>query len=173
MAWTDKETFLQIEEWGDEKIQEQLEGCSRNKAVYEKLARAMDASGYSRTAVQCREKIKKLKRDYRNRKDHNGKTGRGRKNWAFFEKMDEILGDRPATTPPVVVDTSAEVLSTIQENIEIEEEGSEASDDIPAESEEDNKDSILRNDENSLPKDLLENVDPKKGKSGTKRSRPT
>ena len=87
--------------------------------------------------------------------------------------MDEILGDRPATTPPVVVDTSAEVLCTIQENIEIEEEGSEASDDIPAESEEDNEDSILRNDENSLPKDLLENVDPKKGKSGTKRSRPT
>lgn len=85
------------------------------------------------------------------------------------------MGDRPATTPPVVVDTSAEVLCAIQENIEIEEEGSEASDDIPAESEEDNEDSIPGNDENSLPKDLMENVDPKpkKGKSGTKRSRPT
>ena len=43
MAWTEKETLSLIEEWSDEKIQEQLEGCTRNK---EKVARALDASGH-------------------------------------------------------------------------------------------------------------------------------
>ena len=36
---------------------------------------------------------------------HN-KTGEGRTNWNYFDVMDAILGHRPATQPPVVVDTS-------------------------------------------------------------------
>ena len=174
MAWTEKETLSLIEEWGDEKIQEQLEGCTRNKAIYEKVARALDASGHSRTAVQCREKIKKLKRDYRKMKDHNGKTGRGRKKWHFYDKMDEILGDRPATTPPVVVDTSAEVLCAIEENniTENGEERSEVSDpDHDHELEEDDEEENIV--ALGLPDTLFENVDPNNKGKKDKRTRPT
>ena len=41
-------------------------------------------------------------------KDRNGLTGRGRTKWKFFDVMNEILGNRPATRPPVVIDTTDE-----------------------------------------------------------------
>ena len=113
MAWTDSETFMLIELWGNDAIQDQLEGCTRNRVVYEKLARGMETAGYKRTAIQCREKIKKLKADYRKIKDHHDLTGRGRKTWVFLDKMEEILGSRPTTTPPVLIDTSAKQIVVV------------------------------------------------------------
>ena len=50
-------------------------------------------------------------------KDKRGKTGEGRK---YFEVMDSILGHKPATHPPVVIDTMAE--GTGPANAEEEEE---------------------------------------------------
>ena len=38
-SWSDAETFKLIEIWGEEEIQALLEGCARNKAVYDKIAR--------------------------------------------------------------------------------------------------------------------------------------
>ena len=57
-VWNDEETTKLIELWGEEDIQAMLEGCKRNKAVYEKIAREMETSGYERSAVQCRERKK-------------------------------------------------------------------------------------------------------------------
>ena len=37
-AWTDAQVFKLIELWKEEGIQEQLEGSTRNKHVYAKLA---------------------------------------------------------------------------------------------------------------------------------------
>ena len=37
-VWTDEETTKPIELWGEEDIQAMLEGCKRNKAVYENIA---------------------------------------------------------------------------------------------------------------------------------------
>ena len=39
--WNDMETFKLVEIAGEDKIQALLEGCTRNKAVYEKIARGM------------------------------------------------------------------------------------------------------------------------------------
>ena len=47
-----------IELWGDEEIQALLEGCTRNRHVYEKVAEGMKEAGYDRSGVQCRDKIK-------------------------------------------------------------------------------------------------------------------
>lgn len=108
-AWTDEETITLIEIWGEEAIQAQLEGCKRNIHVYEKIARELCDAGYERTGKQCREKIKKLKGDYKKIKDNNSETGRKRKNWRFYDAVNEVLGCKPATTPPVVFDTLADV----------------------------------------------------------------
>ena len=49
--------------------------------------------------------FKKIK-DYGD--DYHNETGRKRrKEWKFFEKMDEILGTKPATQPEVLIDTLA------------------------------------------------------------------
>ena len=60
--------------------------------------------------------MKKPKTDYRKVKDKNGKTGRGRSICKYFDALDAILGHRPATKPPLLLDTAAEemiVASTI------------------------------------------------------------
>ena len=118
IAWNDKETLSLIEFWGDESIQSMLEGCTRNKHVYERLASEMDEAGYNRSWTQCRDKLKKLKGDYKKVKDHNDETGRGRKTWKFFESMDSILGTKPAFQPETIIDTLQDEGEKIEDNDE-------------------------------------------------------
>ena len=61
-VWIDEEYHKLLELWG---IQAQLEGCTRNKHIYEKIAKSMEDSGYSKTVAQCREKKKRLQESER------------------------------------------------------------------------------------------------------------
>ena len=36
--WTDEETLKLIEIWSEDKIQEELDGCKKNKHIYDKIA---------------------------------------------------------------------------------------------------------------------------------------
>ena len=83
-TWSDGETFKLVELWGDEEIQALLEGCARNKHLYDKIAARMVEAGYERNGVQCRDKIKKLKGEFKKIKDNNNETGRKRKVWKFY-----------------------------------------------------------------------------------------
>ena len=107
-SWKDEEVYKLIKLWGEDTIQAQLEGCKHNREVYEKIAKAMKEAGYNKNTEQCREKAKKLKAEYRKVRDKNKQTGNKRKTWKFMEALDEVLGDRPATKPPIVIDTSSE-----------------------------------------------------------------
>ena len=108
-SWTDEETCKLIEIWGDESIQAMLEGWKRNRDIFYKIAREMEAAGYHKTSEQCNSKIRKLKLEF---KDDRNKTGRGRKTWTFFEAMDSVLGHKPATQPPVLIE-SGEVVEAL------------------------------------------------------------
>ena len=50
-------TIKLIEIRSEDSIQAELEGCKRNKQIFEKIARKMKAAGYEWTVVQCREEI--------------------------------------------------------------------------------------------------------------------
>ena len=113
-TWTEEETIQLIDLWGEESVQEHLEKCSKNRNVYEKIATEMRAAGYERTAVQCRDKIKKLRAEYKRTKDYNGLTGRGTRKWRYYDQLDAILGNRPASRPPIVLDTSDEARIVIE-----------------------------------------------------------
>lgn len=65
----------------------------------------MNEAGFERSANQCREMIKKLRAEYKKVKDNNNQTGNNRKMCKFFEKLDNVLGSKPATRPPVLVDS--------------------------------------------------------------------
>uniref|UniRef100_A0A3Q0RPA3 Myb/SANT-like DNA-binding domain-containing protein n=1 Tax=Amphilophus citrinellus TaxID=61819 RepID=A0A3Q0RPA3_AMPCI len=97
LPWSNAEvqTFLCLV--GDEKIQSELDGATRNERVYNEVSSLMAAHGYERTTQQCRQKLKKLKSDYRAIKDHNGRSGANRKDWKWFHQMDAIYGHRPAS----------------------------------------------------------------------------
>ena len=108
MAWHKHETLFLISIWGEDSIQAQIEGCTRNKEVYDRVAKQMREEGYSRTGVQCHEKIKKLKQAYRKTKHNNNESGKVRRSTKIFEAMDRILGHQPATCPPILVDTRSQ-----------------------------------------------------------------
>ena len=119
--WSEEETLKLIEIWGESTIQAMLEGARRNKDVFIKIAREMEAAGYTKSGDQCSNKIKKLRFEYRKVKDKNGKTGEGRSNWRYYDAMNAILGDKPATCPPVVVESgcsSHPVQSQVDESLE-------------------------------------------------------
>ncbi|CAL8326169.1 unnamed protein product [Boreogadus saida] len=53
----------------EDKIQKELDGATRNEKVYKEVAKLMEDHGYYRSYVQCRDKLKKLKSDYKAIKD--------------------------------------------------------------------------------------------------------
>ena len=106
-AWSDDEVKALIAVWGEGNIQEELDGAVRNKTVFMNISKKLSESGHDRDWQQCRVKVKNLKKNYRDVKDHNGETGRGRKTCKFFKELDAILGHRPASVPSVLLDTGA------------------------------------------------------------------
>ena len=62
---------------------------------------------------------KEAELEYRKIKDGRNKTGTGRKELRFFDAMDAVLGHKPATEPPVVVESGVEpTTSTAGDNTE-------------------------------------------------------
>ena len=106
-TWSDAEVTALISIWGDEGIQEQLDGASRNRSIYNTISKKLKESGFDRDWQQCKSKIKNLKSDYKKIKDHNGVTGNSRQTCKFFEKLDAILGHRPASSPSILLDVGS------------------------------------------------------------------
>lgn len=102
-VWVDAEVDALLGIWGEEDVQSKLDGATRNIKVFETIASRLKDLGYERTAVQCREKIKKLKGEYRKICTHNNLTGRNRKTIRHLDQLDSILGHRPAQQPSVLL----------------------------------------------------------------------
>ena len=118
-SWSDNEVRALISIWGEE-----LDGAVRNQVIFNDIATKMREKGYERDWKQCRTNLKK---EYRQTKDHNGQTGRGRKVCKFYRELDDILGHRPASVPAVLLDTGTTSSSTTEaptaESEEIETNG--------------------------------------------------
>ncbi|XP_078805023.1 1-aminocyclopropane-1-carboxylate synthase-like protein 1 isoform X1 [Oryzias latipes] len=91
--WTDPEIVELLQLWSDESVQVELESSLRNQRVFDRIAHILREKGIYRTGDQCREKIKKMKLEYRRIKDnHKMRT------WKFYDVMDRVLANRPAIT---------------------------------------------------------------------------
>ena len=75
-VWGHAETLKFIELWGEESIQNMLEGCKRNKDVFSKLSSQMEASGFKKTGEQCSSKIKKLRLEYKTSEERQEKKAK-------------------------------------------------------------------------------------------------
>ena len=93
--WSNNDVQALICVWGEDIIQQELEGSVRNEKVYKQIAHRLAEMGIERTSKQCREKVKKLKQDYKKTKDKNNKSGAKRKTTKWFDALDAILGPRP------------------------------------------------------------------------------
>ncbi|KAM8939707.1 1-aminocyclopropane-1-carboxylate synthase-like protein 1 [Pelodytes ibericus] len=92
--WSDPEVVELLQLWGNDSVQMELESCLRNQHVFNRIADVLREKGIHRTGDQCREKIKKMKLEYRRLKD-NSKTLRSGRAWKFYEVMDRVLTHRP------------------------------------------------------------------------------
>ena len=120
--WSDEEVRALIAIWGETNVQEELDGAVRNKVVFQDISKKLQDQGCNRDWEQCRTKIKKLKKEYRIVKDNNGQTGRGRKTCRFYKELDSILGHRPASVPPALLDTGTnDSSSTVEDGTVVEE----------------------------------------------------
>lgn len=95
--WSEPEVVELLQLWSDEAVQLELESCLRNQHVFNRIAVALHDRGIYRTADQCREKIKKLKLDYRRMKE-NQQTPRGARARRFYDVIDRVLSNRPAAS---------------------------------------------------------------------------
>ena len=64
-GWSTEETKALLGVWGATDVQSQLDGVTRNRIVYKKIASALSKCGYQRTWEQCKTKIKNLTQKYR------------------------------------------------------------------------------------------------------------
>uniref|UniRef100_A0A3Q2QGZ3 1-aminocyclopropane-1-carboxylate synthase homolog (Arabidopsis)(non-functional) n=1 Tax=Fundulus heteroclitus TaxID=8078 RepID=A0A3Q2QGZ3_FUNHE len=91
--WTDPEIVELLQLWSDESVQIELESSLRNQRVFDRIAHVLREKGIHRSGDQCREKIKKMKLEYRRIKDnHKMRT------WKFYDVMDRVLANRPAVS---------------------------------------------------------------------------
>ncbi|KAI3371478.1 hypothetical protein L3Q82_024065 [Scortum barcoo] len=91
--WTDPEIVELLQLWSDESVQIELESSLRNQRVFDRIAHVLREKGIYRTGDQCREKIKKMKLEYRRIKDNHKM-----RSWKFYDVMDRVLANRPAIT---------------------------------------------------------------------------
>lgn len=106
-----------VERWADSEVEaflsiyseDRMQGTRRNTEVYQTISLRLAQKGIYHTPKQCREKIKKLKQDYKKAKEtiqlSGGARGRTSK---WFNSLDLILGNRSALSEdPVTFDATA------------------------------------------------------------------
>ncbi|XP_050040479.1 uncharacterized protein [Dermacentor andersoni] len=63
--WTRQETTLLLDLWEQETRRQNLDGTARNYKVHQRISQVLMAKGYCRTAMQVRERLKRLRREFR------------------------------------------------------------------------------------------------------------
>ena len=63
-GWSNSATSALLSVWGEQNIQDQLDGVMRNRIVYEKVSASLLEMGYHFTRKQCRTKVKNLIQSY-------------------------------------------------------------------------------------------------------------
>ncbi|KAJ7303233.1 hypothetical protein JRQ81_012169 [Phrynocephalus forsythii] len=90
-AWTNEETRVFIQAWGDEAVQRALASNYRTVAQFQWIADEMRARGYDRHWEQCRQRAKVLRRGFKEIVDGNRHTGHGRRTWPYYEELSRFL----------------------------------------------------------------------------------
>ena len=99
--WSSTEITELLESWAAEEIQEMLASTKCHKEIYFKVA----ANIPGRDALNCQKKIQQLRREYYKDKDRLNQSGNTTdiplplSIAAYFDVLDQILRDRPLTTP--------------------------------------------------------------------------
>ena len=118
-TWNDDEVQALLAIWADASIQRQLLGAVRNSAVYSKISQELARKGHERDAKQCREKLKQLRKKYKEVVDSLRRSGAGVDSedefeeggsfisFKWFSEIHSVMGGRASVSPPALLDSSA------------------------------------------------------------------
>ncbi|CAG9817746.1 unnamed protein product [Phaedon cochleariae] len=70
------------------------------------------AKGYNVTGQQCASKLRSSKKTYEATKDHDNKSGNDRRNWQFFEIMNEIFSGKAWSNPVAIASSTGLSIQT-------------------------------------------------------------
>lgn len=92
--WTHTEVQSLLAIYAENEIQTEFGMLRHNEKVYQKISERLAQLGIHHTSKHCRDKIKKMKQDYRRIKEQESTTGEsskrlGRPRW--FDTLDAIL----------------------------------------------------------------------------------
>ncbi|XP_067121835.1 uncharacterized protein [Centruroides vittatus] len=104
--WNDETTHLLLNEY---KINESMFSSPyfKKKQVWEKISNSFKSYGYSVTALQCENKFKSLKNNYKIIKDNNNTSGSCRRKCRYMTELDEIFAKDPAVQPVSIASSSS------------------------------------------------------------------
>ena len=63
-----------------------------------------------------------MQNEFKKIKDHNNKTGNGRKKFKYFNEMNEILGNRAVISPPCLLESQVHVTNEVENQMNLESE---------------------------------------------------
>ncbi|XP_018542489.1 uncharacterized protein zgc:113263 isoform X2 [Lates calcarifer] len=105
VPWSDKETVILLELWGDAQVQQGLRRFPHNSHIFTEISEKLSAHGYSRSADQCHTRVKRLKANYRQCKENMSSSGTDRVDFKFYDLLEQILDKQPSTSTTVVTDS--------------------------------------------------------------------
>ncbi|KAK9525675.1 hypothetical protein VZT92_016360 [Zoarces viviparus] len=105
VPWSDKETVILLEIWGDPQVQQSMRRYPHNGHIFTEVSEKLTANGYSRSAGQCHTRIKRLKANYRHCQDNLNSSGTDRVDFKFYDLLEQILEKQPSTSSTVVTDS--------------------------------------------------------------------
>ena len=65
LTWTDEVVVALLGMWLDAAVQSELQGAYRNDHMYRRIVSELATRGFQRNIKQCREKLKVLKKKYK------------------------------------------------------------------------------------------------------------
>ncbi|XP_048350072.1 zinc finger protein with KRAB and SCAN domains 2-like [Sphaerodactylus townsendi] len=103
VSWRDRETRDLIEIWGELELHSRIKKCQRNIHLFEMAVTEMRERGHKRSPLECRNKFKALKRDYKRVVQHNSISGNSRKTCPYYEELDMLLETNATIRPMGIV----------------------------------------------------------------------
>lgn len=92
--WTEKETFVLLDAWGDRFLQHGRKSLRSDE--WQKVAeKVSEVSRVERTGTQCRNRLDTLKKKYKKDKIKFSEMGGGDRKWVYFKKMDKLMSSPP------------------------------------------------------------------------------
>ncbi|XP_076009484.1 uncharacterized protein LOC143002949 isoform X1 [Genypterus blacodes] len=105
VPWSDKETIILLEIWGDHQVQRNLSRRPHNGHIFSDIAEKLSANGYPRSAEQCHSRIKRLKANYRQCQDNMSSSGNDTIDFKFYDLLEQILDKQPSTSSTMITDS--------------------------------------------------------------------